>query len=183
RDQAGHSRPRYSRECEGHWSLPCGQVHRLDKDRATYGSVNLSKLRHEGVTLKPLSKGGAKGGLESAKGRGEIGRIGIAGHVGVAGSIDGDAGSEVVTAAAEIGGVAQGRAGGVELRDEGVEGAAEARLESARGCSEVARSGGARHVGAAVGIHGDAEAQILVAAAEEGGVDQGSPCRDRKSVV
>ncbi len=51
-------------------------------------------------------------------------------HVGVAGGVHGDAGNRVIAAAAEVGGVDQGRAGGVQLRHEGV--VREAILELSR---------------------------------------------------
>src|SRR5439155_9244118 len=60
-----------------------------------------------------------------------------------------------------------------DLRDEGVTVAAERRLECPGRRRKVGRVGAARYVGAAGGVHGDSEAAVLLAAADEGGVDEG----------
>src|SRR5206468_7922847 len=47
----------------------------------------------------------------------------------------------------------------------------------ARRRQEVDGRGASRHVGVALGVHGDAIALVVVAAAEIGGVEEGGPCR------
>src|SRR5207245_5298259 len=82
-------------------------------------------------------------------------------------------------AAAEVGGVDEGGAGGIELRHEGVATtehiASEGRLERPRRSRKVAGASSARHVGVARGVHGDACAIVAdgATAAEVGGVDKG----------
>src|SRR5207249_4279187 len=92
-------------------------------------------------------------------------------------------------AATQVGGVEQGGPCRAELRYEGVPAREKAAtpaatkdgLEGARGRGEVGRAGDARHVGAAVDaavwVHSDTASKVEGAAAEEGGVDQGTPCR------
>src|SRR5204862_463226 len=101
----------------------------------------------------------------------EVAGVGLARHVGVAGAVHGDALAPIKAAAAEVGGVGQGRAAGVQLGHEGVVDAAVGRLERAGG-REVAGVGKARHVGVAGGVHGDAIGPLTAAAAQVGGVAQ-----------
>ena len=109
--------------------------------------------------------------LKSPRARWEVGRIGVARYVGVLGRVDGDPQAPVTATAAEVGGVDEGRAGGIELRDEGV--AATGRLEGPWGRREVAGVGPPGHVGVAVGVHRDPEGLLIKAvAAKVGGVDQ-----------
>src|SRR5947209_1276854 len=84
--------------------------------------------------------------------------------------IDRDAPALVIGTAAEVGGVDQRGAGGVQLRHEGVKAAAGSRLEGTGGRREVGRDGEARHVGIATGIDRDAQALVSATAAEVGGV-------------
>ena len=111
------------------------------------------------------------GGLESPPGRRKVGRNGEARHVCVAGCIHGDAVALLRTAAAEIGGVHERGARGIELRHKDVDGV-ERCIERPWRRGEVGRNGGARHVGVAGHIHGDAGGYITIAAAEVGGVDE-----------
>src|SRR5208337_2585428 len=105
---------------------------------------------------------------------GEIGRASGARHVGISGGINGDAVAIIPAAAAQVGGVDQGRAGGIQLRHERSvipHGLVE-RLKRVRG-GEVGRISPTCHVGVAGGIDGDAVAFVITTAAQVGGVDQG----------
>src|SRR5439155_12837492 len=124
--------------------------------------------RNEGVFAAAAS------GLEGAGGRGEVGGKGNPRHVSVAAGVHGDAEAVVNATPAEVGGVDEPGAGGIELGHEGVFGAAEGGLEGAGGRGEVGRAGEARHVGVAEGVHGDAEAVVNATPAQVGGVDQHS---------
>src|SRR5439155_5778387 len=110
--------------------------------------------------------------LDGARGRGEVWRLGPASHVGAAGSVHRDPEALVQAAAAEKGGVDQGRAGGVELHHEGIEDAAEGLPDGARGRGEVRREGEARDVGIAGGINCYGVPTVGRESAEVGGVDQ-----------
>src|SRR5213076_1946505 len=107
-------------------------------------------LRHKGI-----ADAAAKDRLESARSGREVARAGVAGYVGVAGSIHGDAVARVIVIAAEVGGIDERGSGGVELRDESVVSgrerapADENRLEGPSRYREVDRSGPASYVGAA----------------------------------
>ena len=81
----------------------------------------------------------------------------------------------VVAAAAEVGGVDQGRAGGVELRHEGVEPPPLSVAWKGVLGREVRRTGLARDVGVARRVDGDAAGRHRAAAAEVGGVDEAVP--------
>src|SRR5437660_1061856 len=79
-----------------------------------------------------------------------------------------------VEAAAEVGGVDEGGAAGIEFRDEDVGGAYRA-VESARGGREAGRGGVARYVGVAGDVHRDAVAEVVAVtptAAEVGRVSE-----------
>ena len=137
------------------------------------GGARRVQLRHEGVEVSA-----AVGRLKGA-GRGrEVGGSSEARHVGVAGSVHGDAPAKVTARAAEVGGVDQGGARRVQLRHEGVEvSAAVGRLKGAGRGREVGGSSEARHVGVAGGVYHDAFAFVIARAAEVGGVDQGGARR------
>src|SRR5439155_1156585 len=124
--------------------------------------------RNEGVFAAAAS------GLEGAGGRGEVGGKGNPRHVSVAAGVHGDTEAVVDTTPAQVGGVDEEGAGGIELGHEGVFGAAEGGLEGAGGRGEVGGKGNPRHVGVAAGVHGDAEALVNVTPAEVGGVDEPS---------
>ena len=68
------------------------------------------------ASLLPLTVAG----LEGAGRGGEVGGLGVAGDVGVAGAVHRDAIAESCRIAAQVGAVDKGRAGGVQLRHEGV---------------------------------------------------------------
>ena len=126
-------------------------------------------LAHKGIAGAPVSR------LDSARaGTREVGRLGKARHIGVAGRVYGDAVAIVATAAAQVSGVHQSAACGIDLGHKGVVVAAPvSRLDSARaGTREVGRLGKARHIGVAGGIYGDAVALVVPAAAQVGGVRQ-----------
>ena len=96
-------------------------------------------------------------------------------HVGVAGGIHGDAVANVIPAAAEVAGVEERRAGGVQLGDEGVGVAATVMREVRADRDREGRLTGIRipgHVGVAGGIHGDAVALFVGAAAEVASVEE-----------
>src|SRR5439155_12254291 len=92
---------------------------------------------------------------------------------GVAGRVDRDAMATVTPSPAEVGGVDGGRAGGIELRHEGIAGALlEGGLEGPHG-RKVERVGEPCHVGVAGGVHGDAAALVKPVPAEIGGIREG----------
>ena len=101
------------RRGEGHRLAVDRGVDRRGGDGGRRAGQDRSKLGHEGVVVAPI------GGLQGVGGR-EVGRIGDARHVGVAGRVHGDAIAIITAAAAEVGGVDQGRARRVQLRHEGV---------------------------------------------------------------
>src|SRR5262249_6662258 len=110
--------------------------------------------------------------------RWKVRRVGCACQVSVAGTIHSNAAAVVIVAAAEVGRVDEGAAGGVQLRHEGVGGMAaaapvESRLQGVLG-REVGRGGSAGDVGVAGAVHRDAAANVIVAASEICGVNQGS---------
>src|SRR5882672_9437400 len=105
--------------------------------------------------------------LERAWRGGKISRIGASRDVGVTARVHGDAGASVKVVAAQVGGVNEGRAGGIQLGHKGVgEAAAESRLERAWGGGKITRLGASLEVGAAVGAQGNAEAPVKEAAAK-----------------
>ena len=69
--------------------------------------------------------------------------------IGVARGIDRYANAFVVATSAQVGGVEQGRAGGVQLADKGIPVSAVSGLEGARGGGEIRGSGNARDIGVA----------------------------------
>src|SRR2546425_477977 len=122
--------------------------------------------RHEGVFAATRSR------LDRIRRCREVGREGQAGHVGMATGTDRDTQALVIGTAAEVGGVDQPGARGIQLRHEGVDSAAGSLLEGTGGRREVGREGGARHVSMATGIDRDAKALVIAAAAEVAGVKQ-----------
>src|SRR6266571_7779202 len=130
------------------------------------------ELRDKGVAATTT----AERWLEGAQGRREIGGTGGPADVGVPGSIHGNGDTIVISTAAQVGGVDQSGAGGIELRDEGVTDIAEApatsRLEGPRGRRELGRVGRANHVGVAGGVHGDAPTEVIPTGAKVGGVEE-----------
>ena len=99
------------------------------------------ELRHEGVRVKEERVSTArdynystssKGGLDGARGCRKVARAGQARHVGIAILIHGDGAPLVEAEPAELGGVDQSGAAGVELRHEAVtEAATKGSLEGA----------------------------------------------------
>jgi hypothetical protein len=98
----------------------------------------------------------------------------------------GDADAEVLRAAAQEGRVLErggARLAGVDPGEEGVTlPTAVVRLEGVGGNREVGRDGAARDVGV-VAIERDAEARVVVVAAEVGGVFEGGVDDERPAVV
>ena len=111
--------------------------------------------------------------LEGAGGGGEIGGIGQPCDIGVARGIDRYAVATSSAAAAQVGGVEQGRAGGVQFGDKGIAAAGRSSLEGARGGGEIGGAGTACDIGVARGIDRYADAVVIAAAAQVGGVEQG----------
>ena len=128
--------------------------------------------------------------VEAAEPGGQVGGVGAAGHVGVAVRIHRDGHAPVASAIksgvdragpADVGGIDEPVAGGIELCDEGVlavdldgeevEGAL--RLERVHG-GEVLRAGEAGHVGVPRPVHRDAHGDFAAGAAEVGRVDEGA---------
>src|SRR5205823_13663699 len=112
------------------------------------------------------------GGLEAARGGRKVAGGGESRNVGVCAGVHGDRVACVTAAAAEIGGVDEGGAGGIELRHEGVPAAAAVGCRRRR--REVAGVGFTRHEGVAGRVHRNAEACLSAAAAEVGGVNEGA---------
>src|SRR5262249_52301541 len=130
------------------------EVGGVDECRA--GRVDLAEEGVGGAT--------AVGRLQGFGGR-QVGRGGGSGDEGVAVGVHCDRGGLVDIRAADVSGVGEG-APGVALGEEGVLAAALRRLERRGGGGKVARRGPAGHVGVAAGVHGDAPAAVVAAAAE-----------------
>src|SRR5437879_3410376 len=94
----------------------------------------------------------------------------------VAHGVHGDAAALVIATSAEVGGVDQPGARRIQLRHEGVVGAAAVtRLKRPWDRGEVGRSGMARDIGIAQAVQGDAKSEVIVTAPEKGGIDKPSP--------
>src|SRR6266571_86898 len=76
--------------------------------------------------------------------------------------------------AAEVGGVDQSGAGGIELRDKGVAATttAERWLEGAQGRREIGGTGGPADVGVPGSIHGNGDTEVIPTGAKVGGVEE-----------
>src|SRR5438093_13195255 len=125
-------------------------------------------VRNAGIAGRSRPALGRVFWLERFRSCPEVGGAGVARYVGVAYGIHGDAPAFVDAAAPEIGGVNECRAGGIELRDEGVPALeliaagstsppSEAGLEGSRSCRKEVRAVGiygARHIRVADGVHG-----------------------------
>src|SRR5258706_13335891 len=87
--------------------------------------------------------------------------------------VQSDPGAFFTATSAEVGGVDDGRAPGIELCHESVaETAAEGGLGGTEGRGEGGRIGGARNIVIAGGVHSNPLAGVAPAAAEERGVDE-----------
>src|SRR5208282_3641296 len=86
------------------------QVSGVDKRQGRAGEL---QLQHKRVS-KTIDGEATAGGLDWVNG-GEVGRGSSPRDVGIAGGIDSDAAAEVSATAPQVGGVDQGRAGGVQL--------------------------------------------------------------------
>jgi integrase len=84
--------------------------------------ISGTDFRHKGVVAAGVSR------LQGILGR-EVGRIGPPRHVGIARRVQGDTGSPVVAAAAQVGGVDERAAGGTQFGHKGVGDAGVSRLE------------------------------------------------------
>ena len=141
------------------------EVGRIDKP-----GPSLIEFCHEGVI-----QAAAFDRLEGPRCSREIADIGSAHHVGVPGSIHGDAKAHLIleTATAEKRGIDQGGARRIQLDHEGAYNTPR-RLVCSRRCrEEVGVEGDASHIGVARGIHGDAISSSLTNAPQVGGVDEG----------
>src|SRR5439155_25222550 len=106
-------------------------------------------------------------------GGGDVGGTTAPRIVRAAGGLHGDAAATVPAAAAEVRGVEQRAAGGIEFAHKGVAAAAGRGLQGIRG-GEVGGSSEPRHVRAAGGVHRDAVAVVSAAPAEVlGGAERG----------
>src|SRR5262249_3782129 len=104
--------------------------------------------------------------------RGEVARLGVAGHVGGAGGVHGDGLAGVVAAAPEVGREDEGIPGGGELGHEGVGAGGQGGLVGPGRGREVGRGGAAGDVGTAGGVHGHGVGLVPAAAAEVGREEQ-----------
>src|ERR1700726_4105219 len=106
----------------------------------------------------------------------EVHRGGVAAHVDVAASVDSEGLGDVGAAAAQVGGVDDRGALGIDLGEEGVGRALESGLQGARAdAGKGGGRGGAGDVGGTDKVDGDGPRDIATggrAAAEEGQVDE-----------
>ena len=123
------------------------------------GRARRIELCHEGT--------GAAGGLESSRRRREVGGECNSCHIGVTTGVHGDCVAPLSAAAAEISGIDEGGAGGIDLHNESVP-SRERCLESPDRRREIGGVGLTRHVAVAVGIHGDPVARTV----KEFGIDE-----------
>src|SRR5206468_9048342 len=94
----------------------------------------------------------------------------LARNVGVEGCIHRDAGTGIIATAAKVRRITERGTGGTYLRDEGVQGPAQARIEGSSGRREVGRFGLTCHIGIAQAIQGDGKAFVGVGATQVGQV-------------
>src|SRR5439155_3531751 len=93
--------------------------------------------------------------------------------VRIPGGIEGDASGVVAGATAEVSRVKQGRAGRIQFRDERVLRAAERGLDRAgAGARKIRGSGGSGDIRIARGVDGDSSAEVAIATAQIGAIDQ-----------
>ena len=102
---------------------------------------------------------------------GKVARTFRAGHVSAAGAIHRDAIGRVITRPAQVGGVNQVGAGGVELGHDGVTESSQRGLNGV-GYREIPRGGPTADGGVGGGIDGDAGAKVGAAPAKVGRVNQ-----------
>ena len=145
------------------------------------GAAVRAKFRYEGVGALP------QGGFKGVR-RGEVRGRGPPRHRGVAGGVHSDGGALVTTAAAEVRGISEGVAAGVELCHKGIycgvvttawRGTPAIGLNGVDD-GEVGRVSGSGDVGVSGRVHGDARAPVATAAgaaAQVGGVDQSAAVR------
>src|SRR5205814_1250932 len=96
-------------------------------------------------------------GIESAERGWKIGRPGEAGHIGGAGSIDGDASTLLLTAAAQKSGVHEGRASRIQLRHKYIANTTiQGSIENTSRRRKISAVSVADHIGGAGSIDGDA---------------------------
>ena len=117
-------------------------------------------------------------GLEGPGCRREVGGSGAPRHVGVARAVHGDAVAEVIATPAEVGGVDEGGAGGIEFRHEGgtttvLRTVGAGRLEGSGRRREVGGGGRPSYIGVARAVHGDALAPFVTVSPEVGRIDEG----------
>src|SRR5262249_11126686 len=103
---------------------------------------------------------------------GKIGGKGLAGDKGVARGVQRYARAHIGFASAEVGGIEQGRAGGIQLAHEGIDSPGESRLEGARGGGEIGGKGLAGDIGGDQRIEHYGKTLVSVTSAQIGGVDQ-----------
>ena len=158
---------RVDRDAEGIVDVHASEVGRIDESRT--GRVQLGD---EGIQRvgRPRRRNELDGPLERAARRREIGRSGLARDVGVAGSIDRDRAAEVEARAADVRGIDQRRARGVQLAHEDVAdagGAVQPRPKGAGRGWKIERLGRAHDIDVARRIHRDARAAFGTAPTEE----------------
>src|SRR5262252_113589 len=130
-------------------------------------------MPREGDLCDECIASAGEGRLEGVCGRWKVGRSGVARHIDVVACVDRDPGPGVGVAATEVCRVEESRSGTIQLRHKSIEqAAAESRLSCARRRWEVAGQGPASDVSLTTGVHCDAIAVVIVAAAEIGGVDE-----------
>src|SRR5262249_18346741 len=133
-----------------------------------------------GVARAVLVDVGLVGGLERIQHR-EVGRIGVAADIGVTRLVDRQRGDLVtfvvgggVAAAAQVGGVQQLAASGIQLGDEAGVGILVFLVDALEGIGrrEIGRRGLAGHIDVAAAVDSDGRGLVVAAATEIGGIDQ-----------
>src|SRR2546421_6364715 len=110
----------------------------------------------------------------------EVGRKGESSYVGVAGRVHGDATPLVFIASAEAGGINEGMAMSIQIRDENIRPPCGTRAGlDGMVSGEVAGGGSSYEQSIAEGIHRDPVAKVVVAPTEVSGINQGAAGRVR----
>ncbi len=145
-------------------------------ERAAAEERRVDERAARGVELRDDGVGGAeveRGVVDAGAGRGKRGAVGIAGHVGAARAVDGDAVQRVEAGATEVGAVGEPGAARRDLGDEAVL-AVPHLVEGGGGLGEAGRvrQRPAGHVGGASAVDRDRHAALAARAADVAAVDE-----------
>src|SRR5690606_11814288 len=97
-------------------------------------------------------------------------------HVSLTQAVNGNAVPGLIPASPQKSGVQQSRTVGIQFGDEGGSDSRDRRLKGARRRREIRRSGGARYIRLAAGIHHNVRGFVKLAAPNEGGIYKGCAC-------